>query len=156
MAVTVGFTLNGDRVAVQVGGGELLCDALRERLGRLGTRAGCREGICGSCNVLLDGEVVRSCLVLAAQVEGCQVRTVEGLADGAALSALQRAFVEHGAVQCGFCTSGLLISATALLEATPRPSDGEIVAALAGNLCRCTGYGKVLQAVRACAAAGER
>jgi carbon-monoxide dehydrogenase small subunit len=152
MTRPVGFTLNGRRVDLRVEDGELLCDCLRERLGQIGTRVGCREGICGSCDVMLDGAVVRSCLLLAVQADGAEVRTVEGLADGGTLSALQRAFVEQGAVQCGFCTAGLLVSATALLEEHPEPSTEELVDGLAGNLCRCTGYAKVVAAVRAAAA----
>jgi carbon-monoxide dehydrogenase small subunit len=150
----VGFELNGRAVATEIDDDELLCDCLRERLGQVGTRVGCREGICGSCDLLLDGLPVRSCLLLAAQVEGRAVTTVEGLAAGGELSALQRAFVDHGAVQCGFCTAGLLVSATALLRRSPSPSDGELVEALAGNLCRCTGYSKIVAAVRAAAASG--
>jgi carbon-monoxide dehydrogenase small subunit len=149
---TVGFSLNGRGVNAEVDDDELLCDCLRERLGQVGTRVGCREGICGSCNVLLDGVPVRSCLLLAVQVEGCAVTTVEGLAEGGELSALQRAFVEHGAVQCGFCTAGLLVTATNLLRRNARPSDEQVVEALAGNLCRCTGYTKVVAAVLAAAA----
>jgi aerobic carbon-monoxide dehydrogenase small subunit len=151
----VGFTLNGRAVAVRVADDELLCDCLRERLGHMGTRVGCREGVCGSCDVLLDGTVVRSCLMLAVQAEGHEVTTVEGLAPAGALSPLQRAFVDLGAVQCGFCTAGLLIRATALLREHPRPSREEVVEALAGNLCRCTGYTKVVAAVLAAASPGE-
>jgi carbon-monoxide dehydrogenase small subunit len=153
MTRTIALTLNGRPVTAEVGDAELLCDCLRERLGWTGTRVGCGEGVCGSCNVLLDGVVVRSCLLLAAQADGCAVTTVEGLAAGGELSRLQRAFVEGGAVQCGFCTAGILISATALLERTPDPSREQIVEALAGNLCRCTGYAKVVAAVQAAAAA---
>ena len=155
MTRTVGFTLNGRAVNPEVDDDQLLCDCLRERLGQVGTRVGCREGICGSCNVLLDGMPVRSCLMLAVQVEGCAVTTVEGLAEGGELSALQRAFVDHGAVQCGFCTAGLLVTATNLLRRSPRPSDEQVVEALAGNLCRCTGYTKVVAAVLAAAANGQ-
>jgi carbon-monoxide dehydrogenase small subunit len=151
MTRAVGFTLNGRAVAAEVPDDELLCDCLRERLGQVGTRVGCREGICGSCNVLLDGAPVRSCLLLAVQADGREVTTVEGLAGDGELSALQRAFVDHGAVQCGFCTAGLLVSATALLRRNPWPSDQELIEALAGNLCRCTGYSKVVAAVRAAA-----
>jgi aerobic-type carbon monoxide dehydrogenase small subunit (CoxS/CutS family) len=147
----VAFTLNGRPVAPEVDDAELLCDCLRERLGRTGTRVGCREGVCGSCNVLVDGVVVRSCLLLAVQADGCQVTTVEGLAGPGQLSPLQRAFVEQGAVQCGFCTAGLLISATALLARNPDPTAEQVVAALSGNLCRCTGYAKVVAAVLAAA-----
>ena len=160
MTRPVEFTVNGRPVTSEVDDTELLCDCLRERLGLTGTRVGCREGICGSCNVLVDGEVVRSCLMLAVQADGRSVTTVEGLAEtgpdgGARLSRLQRAFVEHGAVQCGFCTSGILISAHALLERDPAPSEERIVEALAGNICRCTGYAKVVEAVRAAAGEGE-
>ncbi|HZD67601.1 MAG TPA: (2Fe-2S)-binding protein, partial [Actinomycetes bacterium] len=145
MSWRTGFTLNGAAVEAEVADDELLCDCLRERLGQIGTRVGCREGICGSCTVLLDGKPVRSCLLLAAQVSGCEVTTVEGLAsEDGRLGDLQRSFVEHGAVQCGFCTAGLLVSATALLRRTPRPSDDQVIEALAGNLCRCTGYTKVV------------
>jgi aerobic carbon-monoxide dehydrogenase small subunit len=151
----VGFGLNGRAVTAEVADDELLCDCLRERLGQVGTRVGCREGICGSCNVLLDGAPVRSCLLLAVQAEGREVTTVEGLAAGGELSALQRAFVDQGAVQCGFCTAGLLVSATALLRRNPEPSDRELTGALAGNLCRCTGYSKVVAAVRSAAADGR-
>ena len=149
MTLPVSFTLNGRAVATEVADDELLCDCLRERLGQVGTRVGCREGMCGSCNVLLDGAPVRSCLLLAVQAGGHEITTVEGLATGGELSALQRAFIDEGAVQCGFCTAGLLVSATALLRRNPQPSDEELVEALAGNLCRCTGYSKVVAAVRA-------
>jgi carbon-monoxide dehydrogenase small subunit len=156
---SVTFSLNGRQVAPVVDDAELLCDCLRERLGQTGTRVSCWEGVCGSCDVLVDGVVVRSCLLLAAQVEGCEVTTVEGLAARAGapegeLSRLQRAFVDHGAVQCGFCTAGLLVCATALLERDPEPSPERIVAALSGNLCRCTGYAKVVAAVQAAARDG--
>jgi aerobic-type carbon monoxide dehydrogenase small subunit (CoxS/CutS family) len=156
---TVAFRLNGRPLTREVDDAELLCDCLRERLGQTGTRVGCREGVCGSCDVLVDGVVARSCMLLAAQVDGCEVTTVEGLAarsgapDGA-LSPLQRAFVDHGAVQCGFCTAGFLVCATALLERDPDPSPERIVAALSGNLCRCTGYAKVVAAVQAVARDG--
>ena len=160
MTTSVAFSLNGRPVGTEVDDAELLCDCLRERLGHTGTRVSCREGVCGSCDVLVDGVVVRSCLLLAAQVEGCEVTTVEGLAarGGAAegeLSRLQRAFVENGAVQCGFCTAGFLICATALLEREPDASRERIVAALSGNLCRCTGYAKVVAAVEAAARGGD-
>ncbi|MPY81667.1 MAG: 2Fe-2S iron-sulfur cluster binding domain-containing protein [Actinophytocola sp.] len=155
MTVEVGFTLNGEDVHTSVEGDELLADCLRERMGRTGTVLGCREGVCGSCNVLIDGTVTRSCLVLAAQIEGCDVVTVEGLVSDDSLSPLQRAFVDEGAVQCGFCTPGLLIAATALLEERPSPTRAEIVEALSGNLCRCTGYVKVVRAVEVAAGGGQ-
>lgn len=156
MTLAVRFAVNGRDVAVDVDAGELLCDSLRDRLDLTGTRVGCREGVCGSCDVLVDGTVVRSCLMLTAQLEGREVVTVEGLGAADSLSPLQQAFVDHGAVQCGFCTSGLLISATALLDRNPRPTEAEIVDALAGNLCRCTGYTKVVQAVESVAGRGHR
>jgi aerobic-type carbon monoxide dehydrogenase small subunit (CoxS/CutS family) len=155
MTRPVTFTLNGREVTPEVEDDELLCDSLRERLGQLGTRVGCREGICGSCNVLLDGLPVRSCLMLAVQAEGARVTTVEGLAPDGTLSPLQQAFVDAGAVQCGFCTAGPLVSATALLESEPDPTDEQVVEALAGNLCRCTGYAKVVAAVQAAARNGR-
>jgi len=151
MSTTVGFTVNGRFVTAILETDELLCDVLRERLHLFGTRVGCREGVCGSCNVLVDGSVVRSCLMLATQADACEIRTVEGLAPNGHLSALQRAFLEHGAVQCGFCTAGVLIGVTALLESGVCPSEAEIVETLAGNLCRCTGYSKILAAIRAVA-----
>jgi aerobic carbon-monoxide dehydrogenase small subunit len=154
MTVATGFTLNGRSVTVDVPPTELLCDTLRERLHLTGTRIGCREGVCGSCNVLVNDAVIRSCLILAAQADGCDVRTVEGLSANGKLSALQQSFIDCGAVQCGFCTSGLLITATALLESEPAPTDEQIVSAVAGNLCRCTGYAKVVASIRAAAAAG--
>jgi carbon-monoxide dehydrogenase small subunit len=147
MPFEIKLSVNGRSRAVHVDDRELLCDVLRERLELTGTKVGCREGVCGSCDVLLDGEVVRSCLVLAAQVDGAEVTTVEGLGSGAGLGTLQEAFVAYGAVQCGFCTSGMLIAASAVLAKDPTLSDTDLVEALAGNLCRCTGYSKVLDAI---------
>jgi len=129
-----------------------LVDLLRDELGLTGTKEGCGEGECGACTVILDGRAVNSCLVLAVQARGKNVLTVEGLAEDGRLSALQRQFVEHIAVQCGFCTPGMLMSAKALLVAHPQPSDDEIRLALAGNLCRCTGYTAIVAAVKAAAA----
>jgi aerobic-type carbon monoxide dehydrogenase small subunit (CoxS/CutS family) len=128
-----------------------LLDVLRESLGFTGTKEGCGEGECGACSVLIDGEVVNSCLVAVGQVEGCNVVTVEGLAaaDGA-LSSLQQGFIERGAAQCGICTPGMLLAAHALLQQNPRPSEEEVRVGLAGNLCRCTGYTKIIDAVLAC------
>jgi aerobic-type carbon monoxide dehydrogenase small subunit (CoxS/CutS family) len=155
MTATMGFTLNGRFVTLTPAPGELLCDVIRERLGLTGTHVGCREGVCGSCNVLVDKVVVRSCLMLAVQADGCDVRTVEGLSANGQLSAIQQAFLEHGAVQCGFCTPGLLIAATALLEnGTPITAE-DIVTTVAGNLCRCTGYSTIVRAIRAVAQAGD-
>ncbi|MDQ6818750.1 MAG: (2Fe-2S)-binding protein [Actinomycetota bacterium] len=132
--------------------GESLLTALREHLELAGSKNACEQGECGSCSVYLDGVLVCSCLVLAAQAEGREVRTVEGIADGEALHEVQRAFVETGAVQCGFCTPGLIVASHDLLARNPRPTDPEIREALAGNLCRCTGYEKILDAVRLAAA----
>ena len=128
--------------------GESLLFALREKLGYPGSKNACEQGECGSCSVLLDGVLVCSCLVLAAQADGHDVTTVEGLAAEEELHPVQRAFVETGAVQCGFCTPGLVVAAADLLERSPEPSDDEIREALSGNLCRCTGYEKIFDAVR--------
>jgi len=142
------LTVNGDRREADVWAGESLLFALRERLGLPGSKNACEQGECGSCSVLLDGQLVCSCLVLAAQADGHEVVTVEGLAEGAELHPVQDAFVRAGAVQCGFCTPGLVVAAADLLQRSPRPSDDEIREALSGNLCRCTGYQKILDAVR--------
>jgi carbon-monoxide dehydrogenase small subunit len=149
--VTLRFTLNHAPVEVDARGSRRLLDVLREDLGLTGTKEGCGEGECGACSVLIDGQVVNSCLVAAGQVDGCSVVTVEGLAspDGK-LSSLQRAFVERGAAQCGICTPGMLLAAHALLRDNPSPSADDVRVALAGNLCRCTGYTKIIDAVLAC------
>ncbi|GAA3555525.1 (2Fe-2S)-binding protein [Nonomuraea rosea] len=155
----VTFVVNGrEESADDVWEGESLLYVLRERMGLPGSKNACEQGECGSCTVYLDGLPVCACLVAAGQVEGRRVRTVEGLADGDRLDPVQEAFVECGAVQCGFCTPGLLVQAHDLLERVERPSDAEIREALAGNLCRCTGYEKILDAVRLAAArkAGSR
>jgi aerobic carbon-monoxide dehydrogenase small subunit len=142
-------TVNGDQRQVDgVWEGESLLYLLRERLGLPGSKNACEQGECGSCTVYLDEVPVCACLVAAGQVEGRQVRTVEGLADGDRLDPVQEAYVAAGAVQCGFCTPGLVVATHDLLERVPRPTDGEIREALAGNLCRCTGYEKILDAVR--------
>ena len=140
--------VNGERHETDVWGGESLLYVLRERLGLPGSKNACEQGECGSCSVLLDGVLVCSCLVLAAQAEGHEVTTVEGLAHGDALHPVQQAFVDEGAVQCGFCTPGLVVATAALLEETPSPTEDEIREALSGNLCRCTGYAKIFAAVR--------
>ena len=142
-------TVNGERREVDgLWEGESLLYVLRERLALPGSKNACEQGECGSCTVALDGLPVCACLVAAGQAEGRQVRTVEGLAHGDRLDPVQEAFVESGAVQCGFCTPGLIVQAHDLLERVDRPSDVEIREALAGNLCRCTGYEKILDAVR--------
>jgi carbon-monoxide dehydrogenase small subunit len=144
----ISLTVNGERRETNVWGGESLLYALRERLDLPGSKNACEQGECGSCSVLLDGTLVCSCLVLAAQADGHQVTTVEGLGAGDALHRVQEAFVVAGAVQCGFCTPGLVVATVDLLEQSPEPSDDEIREALSGNLCRCTGYQKIFDAVR--------
>jgi carbon-monoxide dehydrogenase small subunit len=145
----VDLTVNGERrQADDVWEGESLLYLLRERLGLPGSKNACEQGECGSCSVYLDGEVVCACLVAAGQASGREVTTVEGLTEGADLHPVQQAFVDNGAVQCGFCTPGLLVAVHDLLARDPHPGDPEIREALAGNLCRCTGYEKILDAVR--------
>ena len=147
----ISLTVNGEEREADVWGGESLLFALRERLGLPGSKNACEQGECGSCSVLLDGKLVCACLVLAAQADGHEVVTVEGLGEGG-VHRVQEAFVEAGAVQCGFCTPGLVVATAALLERRPEPSDDEIREALSGNLCRCTGYQKIFDAVRLAAA----
>ena len=158
----VELTVNGERRrADDVWEGESLLYLLRERLGFPGSKNACEQGECGSCTVYLDGVLACACLIAAGQAQGRDVRTVEGLADGDGLSAIQQAFLDAGAVQCGFCTPGLIVATDDLLRRNPDPTDAEIREALAGNLCRCTGYEKVLEGVRLAAArrasqAGQR
>ena len=140
--------VNGEQREADVWEGESLLFALRERLGLPGSKNACEQGECGSCSVLLDGTLVCACLVLAVQAEGHEVVTVEGLAENGELHRVQEAFVEAGAVQCGFCTPGLVVATADLLAHNPKPSDDEIREALSGNLCRCTGYSKIFDAVR--------
>ncbi|HXG77297.1 MAG TPA: (2Fe-2S)-binding protein [Gaiellaceae bacterium] len=148
----VRLAVNGERREAEIWPGESLLVTLRDRLGLPGSKNACEQGECGSCSVLLDGELVCACLVLAAQAEGHEVTTVEGLAADGRLHPVQEAFVEAGAVQCGFCTPGFVVAAADLLRRVPDPSDDEIREALTGNLCRCTGYQKILDAVRLAAA----
>jgi aerobic-type carbon monoxide dehydrogenase small subunit (CoxS/CutS family) len=148
----IAITVNGTRHEVAVEPRRTLADVLRHDLGYTGTHLGCEHGICGACTVLVDGEPTRSCLVFGVQADDCAVETVEGLASGdGALNPLQEAFSEHHALQCGFCTPGFLMLATALLRDTPDPTDDEIRDAMASNICRCTGYQSILEAVRAAA-----
>jgi len=144
----ISLTVNGERREADLWGGESLLAVLRDTLELPGSKNACEQGECGSCSVLLDGELVCSCLVLGAQADGHEVVTVEGLADGDVLHPVQQAFVDAGAVQCGFCTPGLVVAVTDLLARTPDPGDDEIREALSGNLCRCTGYAKIFDAVR--------
>ncbi len=143
----IAVEINGTRHAGEVEPRTLLSDFIRHGAGLKGTHVGCEHGVCGACTVQLDGETVRSCLMLAAQADGRSVLTVEGLADGEVLHPLQAAFHEHHALQCGFCTPGFLTSAEALLRERPDPSEREVREALAGNLCRCTGYEGIVEAV---------
>jgi carbon-monoxide dehydrogenase small subunit len=142
------LTVNGNPVEADVWEGESLLFALRERLGLPGSKNACEQGECGSCSVLLDGTLVCACLVLAAQAHGHEVVTVEGVGENGRLHRVQEAFVETGAVQCGFCTPGLVVATVDLLAHTPQPTDDEMREALSGNLCRCTGYAKIFDAVR--------
>ena len=145
------LVVNGEAREADVWAGESLLTTLRDTLGLPGSKNACEQGECGSCSVLLDGDLVCACLVLAAQAEGHEVTTVEGLRSADGLHAVQQAFVDAGAVQCGFCTPGLVVAAVDLLHRVPSPSDDEIREALSGNLCRCTGYGRILEAVRSAA-----
>jgi carbon-monoxide dehydrogenase small subunit len=149
------FKINGDPYEVVVAAHTTLLEALREKAFLTGTKRGCDLGACGACTVILDGEAVLACLTLAVAAEGSDIRTIEGLSVRGELSPLQRAFIDHGAVQCGFCSPGFLMSATALLADNPHPDRAEIKRTLAGNLCRCTGYAKIVEAVEAVVAASE-
>ncbi len=151
----ISLTVNGEPREADVWAGESLLFALRERLGLPGSKNACEQGECGSCSVLLDGVLVCACLVLAAQADGHEVVTVEGLGEEGQLHRVQEAFVEAGAVQCGFCTPGLVVATADLLAHNPEPSEYEIREALSGNLCRCTGYAKIFDAVRLAADAAE-
>ncbi len=143
------FVLNGKEMEVEVPSHWTLLRLLREKLGLTGTKEGCGIGECGACTVLLDGLPVNSCLILVPKVEGRRVETVEGLGSRESLHPLQRSFIEHGAVQCGFCTPGMLMSAKALLDKNPKPTREEIKEAISGNLCRCTGYQQIIEAIEA-------
>ena len=148
----VQFTLNGRSTALEVPEHRLLLDLLRDQIGLTGTKEGCGTGDCGACTVLMNGKPVNSCLVLSGELEGMDIVTIEGLKIGAELHAIQRAFVQDGGAQCGYCTPGMLMMSKALLDENPNPSEEEIRFALSGNLCRCTGYAKIIQAVQDAAA----
>jgi len=147
----VAVTVNGTLYERDVEARKLLIHLLRDDLDLTGSHIGCDTGNCGACSVILDGKLVKSCMLLAVQVDGSEIETVEGLADGDRLTALQQAFTEHHALQCGYCTPGMLMSATALLRANPSPSDEDIRKALQGNICRCTGYWNIFEAVKSVA-----
>jgi carbon-monoxide dehydrogenase small subunit len=150
--IPVETTINGDRTEFLCNSDESLLDVLRDRLGLTGAKEGCGTGDCGACSVTLNGRLVCSCLVLGVEVDGAEVETIEGMADGEALHPLQRIFIEEAALQCGICTPGILIAAKSLLEKNPDPTDTEVRYWLAGNLCRCTGYDKIIKAVQKAAA----
>jgi carbon-monoxide dehydrogenase small subunit len=147
----VELQVNGVEYGVTVDTRETLLDALRYRLGLTGTKEGCGNGNCGSCTVKLNGATVNSCLIFAVEADGCEVTTVEGIGANGKLHPVQKAFIEHGALQCGFCTPGFIVSAEALLKQNPNPTAQEIRLAIAGNLCRCTGYDKIVRAILAAA-----
>ena len=151
MAQLVSTTINGDKVEYACQPDESLLDVLRNRLGLTGAKEGCGTGDCGACSVILDGRLTCSCLVLGAEMDGKVLETIEGMANGAALHPLQKNFIDHAALQCGICTPGFLMAAQALLRKNPDPSEEEIRFGLAGNLCRCTGYDKIVRAVQATA-----
>ncbi|HOP37291.1 (2Fe-2S)-binding protein [Mesotoga prima] len=147
----ISFTLNNERLSVDVAEDMRLLDFLRDELGLTGTKEGCGEGECGACTVIIDGKAVNSCLVLLPEIDGSEVTTIEGLSKDGELDTIQKAFVDEGAVQCGFCTPGMIMSAKALLDRNDSPSDEEIMEAIEGNLCRCTGYYKIVQAIKTAA-----
>ncbi len=153
---TIRLRVNGQLREAPVEPRTSLADFLRETLGLTGTHVGCEHGVCGACTVLLDGQPVRSCLLFAIQLDGAELTTVEGLADGDRLHPLQEAFRQHHGLQCGFCTPGILLTAKAFLDEHPSPADAEIREAIAGNLCRCTGYHFIVEAIRAAAEARRR
>ena len=147
MTVHVKTTINGDAVDFVCEADETLLDVLRNRLGLTGAKEGCSTGDCGACSVTVNGRLTCSCLVLGAEADGAEIGTIEGMADGDELHPLQRKFLEHAGLQCGICTPGILVAAKALLEKNPKPTETEVRFGLAGNLCRCTGYDKIVRAV---------
>ena len=151
MKTIIQLTVNGEEFEVAVEPNRTLLQVLREDLGFTGTKHGCGLGDCGACTVHLDGKPVNSCLVLTVQANGREVLTIEGLAENGKLHPIQQAFVDHGAIQCGFCSPGMILSAKALLDENPRPTEREIRTAISGNLCRCTGYQKIVEAVQSAA-----
>jgi carbon-monoxide dehydrogenase small subunit len=154
--IRLDMNLNGEDIQVEIEPASTLAQVLREQLGLTGTKIGCGEGICGACTVLVDGTPVNSCIFAAMKAAGRDVQTVEGLMHDGKLHRLQRAFLEQGAVQCGYCTPGLLLTAAALLRDNPHPTEAEIRAAISGNLCRCTGYTKIIKAIQVASQSGPR
>lgn len=154
--VEIRLSINSVERTLWVSSGETLLEVIRDRIGLTGTKRGCDNGMCGACTVLLDGVAVNSCCVLAVQLDGCSVETVESLSSDGTLHPIQEAFIEENAIQCGFCTPGMEMSAKALLDSTPHPCEEEILEALSGNLCRCTGYVKIVNAVKGAAKKMEK
>ncbi len=153
MRYLISLTVNGDHLTMTVKGNTLLVDLVRDQLNLTGTKRGCKLGNCGSCTVLLDGKPVSSCLVLAVEADGREVTTIEGVAQSEKLDKIQQSFIDNAAVQCGYCTSGMILSAKALLTRNPHPTETEVRTAIAGNLCRCTGYVNIVKAILAAAEA---
>ena len=143
----VKFTVNGKKVALDVEPNQLLVDVLREQLGLTGTKVGCREGECGTCSVIMNGRLVATCLIPVMKAEGADITTIEGLEKNGELHVVQQKFIEHGAIQCGFCTPAMVLAGKALLDRNPKPSRDEIKMAISGTLCRCTGYQKIVDAI---------
>ncbi|MEA2081742.1 MAG: (2Fe-2S)-binding protein [Elusimicrobiota bacterium] len=152
----ISFKINGKKVAVEAAPEARLLDVIREDLGLTGTKEGCSKGECGACSVIVDGKLVDSCLFPMLQAEGCAITTIEGVSEGGKLHPIQKAFIEEGAVQCGFCTPGMVLAAKVLLDKNKKPSEEEIKEALSGNLCRCTGYTKIKTAVKKAAKSAGR
>ncbi len=152
---TIRITMNGSPRELAVEPHRTLLDVVRRELGLTGSKEGCGTGDCGACSMIVDGRVVTSCLMLAVEADGSEIQTIEGLAQNGRLHPLQQAFIDHGAVQCGFCTPGMIVAAKALLDANPNPTSEEVRRGLAGNLCRCTGYTKIIEAVMAAAREGS-
>ena len=147
----INISVNGEPKELFVESTRLLVDLVRQDLGLTGTKKGCGTGDCGSCTIILDGSAVKSCLILAVEVDGSEILTVEGLQSGGELHPLQKAFIQYGAIQCGFCSPGMMMSAKAFLDRCPKPTEEEVKMALSGNLCRCTGYRKIIEAILAVA-----
>ena len=147
MKKDIALNVNGNNYKIIVDTRMTLLEAIREKIGFTGTKEGCSVGECGTCTVLIDGKPIYSCLMLAVEAEGKEILTIEGLADSEGLHPIQKSFIEHGAVQCGFCTPGMILSAKALLDENPNPTEEEIRKAISGNLCRCTGYAKIVEAI---------
>lgn len=150
------ITINGQPYSLFVSTHRTLLEVIRDDLGLTGTKVGCEMGECGACTVIMDGRTVNSCLVLALEAEGCEVQTIEDLVEDGKLHPIQESFIEHGAIQCGFCTSGMIMSTKGLLEKNPNPGEDEIRSEMRGNLCRCTGYVKIVEAIEAVRDGGDK